>query len=64
MRPARTFPVSTEVQQSTQLPPKPPANAAVGTMWVDWQAFVLKIKAPDGTWAEAPLFRAEASTEG
>jgi len=62
--PGLQHPVNIEVPERTQLPPRPPAEAAVGTMWVDWEAFVVKVKAQDGTWAEIPMFRAEATPEG
>jgi len=57
-------PVEITEDAITQFPPKPPPNAPVGAAWVDWQAFVLKVKCQDGTWAEVPMFRAETSLEG
>jgi hypothetical protein len=60
----REYPVVIEEKGITQLPPRPPPNAPVGAAWVDWQAFVVKVKCQDGTWAEIPMFRAEASLEG
>ena len=57
-------PVNIETESIMQLPPRPPPNAPVGAAWVDWQAFVVKVKCQDGTWAEIPMFRAEATPEG
>lgn len=57
-------PVVIEPSEIVQFPPKPPPEAPVGTVWVDWQAFVVKLRCQDGTWAEIPMFRAEASLEG
>ena len=58
------YPVVIEEDSITQFPPKPPPNATVGAVWVDWQAYVVKVKCQDGTWAEIPMFRAEATPEG
>ena len=41
------------------LPETPSDHPERNEMYVDWEAMVIRVRTPDGGWAEAPLYPAE-----